>query len=96
MEFDDKYLQVDQDFLELTQHLTRQPENVQVFYFDSLGHVEAARGILADVFATNDGEYLQLGDCKVRLDKIITIKGKPGPAYEQYESIGHDCHSCMQ
>jgi hypothetical protein len=33
-------------------------------------------------------------DDYVRLDRIITINGKPGPAFDEYDNYANGCLSC--
>jgi hypothetical protein len=32
---------------------------------------------------------------QVRLDRIITINGKPGPAFDEYDNYANACLSCQ-
>ena len=39
-------------------------------------------------------EYILLGEHKIRLDKVITLFGQPGPAYGLYDSYANACLTC--
>lgn len=68
-----------------------------VHYFDSNGEVNDARGELEKILKIEKkGEFLQFRNNKqVRLDRIITINGRPGPAYDEYDSYALQCLECM-
>jgi len=40
------------------------------------------------LYIVMDPEY------KIRIDRIITVFGKPGPAYDEYEAYANQCLSC--
>ena len=92
----DKYLQVDPDFNQLIESLVQSDETFKVFYFDEQSQVMDARGSSMAVHKHPDGEFLVIGqNDHVRLDRIITINGKIGPAYEQYDAYANACFSCQ-
>ncbi|WP_053186277.1 hypothetical protein [Sunxiuqinia dokdonensis] len=68
----------------------------KVFYFVTGNDVEEAKGKITGL-VKSDGfkKYLTFdsGD-KVRVDRIITVNGIPGPAYDEYDSYALACLNC--
>ena len=93
----DKYLQVDPDFNHLIESLVQSYETFKVFYFDEQSQVMDQRGSSMAVHKDPaEGEFLVIGENDpVRLERIITINGKIGPAYEQYDAYANACFSCQ-
>lgn len=92
----DAYLPVDPDFPEIIENEKRRTEAWKVFYFSGDQQVEESKGALAGTFSDKNGEFLQLkGQAPVRLDKIITLNGRPGPAYPIYDKFANACLTCM-
>lgn len=91
----DNYLPVPWDFREVLDEVIQEDVSGRIHYFSPEPHVERAEGRIAQLVRENSGEYLltDKGD-KVRLDKIITLFGKPGPAFDDYESYGNACMAC--
>lgn len=74
----------------------REKEISKVFYFGTGSDVEEAKGKITDLVKTDAfEEYLAFdsGD-KVRVDRIITVNGKPGPAYDEYDAYALACLNC--
>lgn len=68
----------------------------KVYYFGIGTHVEEAQGkIIQLVKKGSIEEYLvfDTGD-EVRIDRIISINGKPGPAYDEYDAYSLACLDC--
>lgn len=68
----------------------------KVFYFGDDTQVEEAKGkINGLVNGGAIGEFLifDSGD-EVRVDRIITINGIPGPAYDEYDAYALACLNC--
>ena len=68
----------------------------KVFYFGKGNDVEEAKGkIIGLVKKGAFEEYLAFdtGD-EARVDRIITINGKPGPAYDEYDAYALACLNC--
>lgn len=63
-------------------------ENSKVFYFGNGTEVEEAKGIIMGLVNNGlSGEYLILNSGQdIRIDRIITVNGIPGPAYDEYDS----------
>lgn len=94
MKYVDSYLPVDLDFKDHLKKLISERRAGKVHYFDADSKVEDALGTIQATLGTESGEFLIVGDNHVRLDKIITVLGKPGPAYDAYARYANVCLTC--
>jgi hypothetical protein len=93
---DNDYLPVGPVYYEIIEGERKKNLTAIVNYFGHKNELEAVRGVIKGVFVfERRGEYLVLenGD-KARLDRIITINGKPGPAYDEYDGYSLACLDC--
>ena len=95
MSYKSSYLPVDPDFDETLRGLIQSGGTGKVHFFDPENQVEDAFGTLKGIVKTKNGEFLQLGDHQIRLDKIITVMGKPGPSYDEYDTYANACLTCF-
>jgi hypothetical protein len=68
----------------------------RAFYFESGTDLEEASGKITGIEKDAlNGEYLCF-DCghRIRIDRIITLNGKPGPAYDEYDRYALACLDC--
>lgn len=68
----------------------------KIFYFAFGTDLEEASGKITGIVKNEaNEEYLcfDTGD-NARLDRIITINGKPGPAYDEYDRYALACLDC--
>ncbi|PWJ42567.1 hypothetical protein [Sediminitomix flava] len=93
--YKESYLPVGCDFYDELTALSFKKENLKIFFFNEKNEVDEAKGLLTDILTLQKEEFAQVGDQKVRLDKMITINGRPGPAYEEYDSYANACLSCQ-
>lgn len=68
----------------------------KVFYFGTESDVEETKGKITGLLKTDAfEEYLAFDSGeKVRVDRIITVNGKPGPAYDEYDAYALACLNC--
>jgi len=68
----------------------------KVYFFSTGSDLEEASGRITGI-ERNDlkEEYMQFdsGD-RARIDRIVTINGKPGPAYDEYDRYALACLDC--
>lgn len=74
----------------------QEKEFSKVFYFGEDTDVEEANGkINGLVNGGSIGEFLIFDSGnEVRVDRIITINGIPGPAYDEYDAYALACLNC--
>lgn len=90
------YLPVSWDFREVLDEMMDGKRSGAIHYFNPEPMIERAEGRIVSLEKEPSGEYLltDRGE-RVRLDKIITLFGKPGPAFDDYESYGNACMNCF-
>ncbi len=92
----EKFLPVAPEYIEQIENTISKKETVSVNYFENEINFENNKGKLIRVVTNeNNEEFLLFEDgFKVRVDRIITINGKPGPAYDEYDSFALACLDC--
>jgi hypothetical protein len=68
----------------------------KVFYFNDDNKVDSIEGkVLKMEEIPGKGLFITLEPAAtIRIDKIITLFGKPGAAYDSYDSFGNKCFEC--
>ena len=94
MNYSEKYLQVDLDFHDIIKTHTSNLQEAKVHYFLPNEEVQTATGTSTPLQQTPEGEFIVIDTQKIRLDQIITLNGRPGPAYERYERFTNACLAC--
>ena len=93
---DDNYMPVPWEFREMLDDARKEKKNSIIHYFKEENQIDSVSGEIVEVREVkNEGEFLivESGE-KVRLDKVITLYGKPGPAFEKYDSFANACLDC--
>ena len=84
-----KYMPTDPDYTDMLEtEMTKDNSKVVYFSFSKEPQLEESNGkILKIEDIKNEGSFLffENGD-KVRLDRIVVVNGKPGPAYDEYDA----------
>ncbi len=97
MKQESKYMPVNPDFYDII-NSERPKDKESVVHFFVQGHdVSDIKGKIKELITTpSREEYLVLGNGKkARLDRIIVLNGRPGPAYDEYDSYALACLDCM-
>lgn len=84
-----KYIPIDPDYYELFEKESKKGD-AKIIYFEFSKEPELgeSRGTISKIDTIEgEGEYffMENGDT-VRLDRVVVINGKPGPAYDEYDS----------
>ncbi len=90
------YLPVPWEYKEvIDEEITRQRSG-KVFFFNLAGEVDEAAGRLIERFdEKQEGEFIRLDTgVRIRIDRIITLFGKIGAAYGEYEAYANVCADC--
>lgn len=92
-----QYFPVDPEYFDFIEQSASKKEVVSVHYFAAANTVKNAKGKLHQILSTDGSEeYIQFKDGqKIRLDRIIALNGKPGPAYDEYDRFALACLDCM-
>ncbi|WP_258105767.1 hypothetical protein [Marinoscillum sp. MHG1-6] len=91
----DKYLQVHHDYIEEIEIIISKKSSGKVhYYLDDVRKLECVEGLILEKSRNPDGEFITMGSEKIRLDKIVTFFGKPGPSYDEYDRYANACLTC--
>ncbi len=91
-----KYLPIAPEFEDMLHEQSEMKGQWKVFFFDPEMELKVSKGQYQEMIKTEKGEYLSLlNKDKIRLDRIITVNGKPGPAYDEYNAFADACLSCQ-
>ena len=93
---DTSYTPVQYVYREIIAEQIEKAADGKIFFFDNEGKVESVEGRIVTmkevdrkgIFITLDTDY------EIRIDKIITVFGKPGAAFDEYDSYANQCLSC--
>ncbi len=90
------YTPIDPDYFEIVENEILKNIISKVYYFEegkNLGEENAKINSIATV--NNFEKFLEMSNGKrVRMDRIITINGIPGPAYDEYDRYALACLEC--
>ncbi len=92
--YQEKYLPVDPDFAEIIAERKKQFPSGKVHFFTPKKEIGLAEGEIGVLEKTEEGLFLMVDKDPVRLDKIITFLGRPGPAYDEYDRYANVCLTC--
>ena len=90
------YLPVAWEYREVIEELIGKRTAGKVFYFcRAEGICEAAGRVMLMEDRPGQGLFVLLDTgTAVRVDRIITLFGKPGAAYDEYNAYGNACMDC--
>src|SRR5690606_31555295 len=90
------YLPVDPDFTDVLPEQVAANTNGKLFFFKLRGEVDEEAGmVLRMEDRPGEGVFIVLDNGKaVRIDRIITLFGKIGAAYDEYDAYGNSCMDC--
>lgn len=68
----------------------------KIFYFNDSLTMDSAEGHVRKMEEfPGKGLFIELNTgLRIRIDRIITLFGKPGAAYDEYDAFGNVCLSC--
>ncbi len=90
------YLPVAWEYREVIEEEIKKNTTGKIFYFCTEEGIGEALGRVTEMKEEkNEGLFVVLdtGD-KIRVDRIITLYGKPGAAYDEYDSYANSCMDC--
>lgn len=93
---DVSYSPVQYVYREVIQEAIARGEDGKVFYFSKEGKVDSAEGKIIRLEEI-DGKGLFITmhpEACIRIDRIITVFGKPGAAFDEYDAYANACLDC--
>lgn len=90
------YTPVDYNYREIIQEEIERGTNGKIFHFSAGNNLESSEGrVVACEEKPGKGIFIQLdNDETIRIDRIITLFGKPGAAYDEYDAYANACLNC--
>ncbi|MBX2901653.1 MAG: hypothetical protein KF775_18535 [Cyclobacteriaceae bacterium] len=87
---------VSYDYREIIEEAIDQRKSGRIFFFNNDVQLDSADGqIISLTEHKNSGWFIHLEpEHQIRIDRIITIFGKPGPAYDEYDAYANACLDC--
>ena len=91
-----EYSPIDPDFYEIIEKEISKNGISLVNYFGPDNEIADVKGSLKEVFFIKHYESFLVFETaeQVRLDRLITLNGIPGPAYDEYDSYALACLEC--
>lgn len=93
---DTSYVPVAYDYREVIEEEINKQTSGKVFFFNADNVVDAVEGrVIKMEEISGKGIFILLDSgATIRIDRIITLFGKPGAAYDEYDAYGNRCLSC--
>jgi hypothetical protein len=95
-DMENSYTPVAYEYREVIEEQIANRRSGKIFFWSASQEVDEAVGQvvrLEDV--AGNGMYITLDSGKqIRIDRIITLFGKPGAAYDEYDAYANQCLSC--
>jgi hypothetical protein len=90
------YTPVSYDFRETIQEQIETKRSGKVFFWNDENKVDSVEGQVVDLKEIpGSGLFITLEPfAELRIDRIITLFGKPGAAFDEYDSFGNQCLAC--
>lgn len=90
------YLPVAWEFREVIQEAIEMKKGGKIFFFNEAGVLDEVQGISVAIDEDKTaGEFLVTDqDARIRIDRIVTLYGKVGAAYEEYNAYADACMDC--
>jgi len=90
------YLPVPWEFRDVIEEEMKKKSEGKIFFFDSDGQVDEGKGSIINMSEEkNAGVFIFLDtEAKIRIDRIITLFGKIGAAYDEYDAFANACMNC--
>lgn len=92
----DGYSPVQWVYREIIEEEIAKGTNGKIFHFGNDNEVCSTEGKAISMKEINGkGLFIELHDhTQIRVDRIITLFGKPGAAFDLYDSFGNVCFEC--
>ncbi|MEQ6119229.1 hypothetical protein [Reichenbachiella sp. MALMAid0571] len=86
---------IDPEIIEIIEDYIALGKQGKVHFFDENGKVNLSEGTATSIVKNTYGVFLTISDNKaVRIDRIITLMGRPGAAYDEYDRYANACLAC--
>jgi len=95
-EKESSYLPVAWEYREIIEEQISKKRSGKIFYFGEGNKVEETTGIVIEMMEEKDAGIFIIMDkgLRIRIDRIITLFGKIGAAYDEYDAYANACMDC--
>ena len=92
----DSYSPVQYVYREIVEEEITKQTRGKIFFFNNDVVVDSCEGQIVSLLEIDgQGMFIVLNpEHQIRLDRIITVFGKPGAAYDEYDSFANQCLAC--
>jgi len=92
----DSYLPVAWEYREIAEEEIKKARRGKIFFFNRDNQVDEVLGRVIKLEEKKaEGVFLLLDTgITIRLDRVITLFGKVGAAYDEYDAYGNSCMDC--
>lgn len=89
------YLPVAWEYREVIAEAIEKRTEGKIFFFNQNNEVDEAAGRVMKLKEEKKGLFIHVDTgVKIRVDRIITLFGKVGAAYDEYNAYGNACMDC--
>lgn len=90
------YLPVAWEYREAIQEAIEEKKTGKIFFFNENNELDEAAGPGLKMENDKHGDFLitQTG-ARIRIDRIVTLYGKVGAAYDEYNAFADACMDCL-
>lgn len=94
--YTDPFMPIDPDYTEIIEEYISLKKRGKINFFNEQGKVDStSEGFALELLNRPDGVLLAMTEGEmIRVDKIITLMGRPGPAYDEYDRYANVCLTC--
>jgi uncharacterized protein (UPF0248 family) len=84
------------EYREAVEEAVNEQRSGRIFYFDDNQRLESADGVVGSLAENpQSGWFVVLhSGLEIPLHRIITLFGRPGPAYDEYDAYSIRCGEC--
>ncbi|MCL4640631.1 MULTISPECIES: hypothetical protein [Olivibacter] len=93
----ESYLPVPWEYREVVEEEISKRSRGKIFFFDANNQVAEAKGSVTRIEEKkSEGVFVVLDTgSEIRIDRIITLFGKIGAAYNEYDAYANACLDCL-
>ncbi len=90
------YTPIDPDYFDIVENEILKDKLSKVFFFQKQKVLGEEKDKIEKILSVNNFEkfILMSNGNRIRMDRIITINGIPGPAYDEYDRYALACLEC--
>ena len=93
---ENSYLPVAWEYREIIEEQINKKTSGKIFYFEEDNKLGEAEGTIVEIAEEkNNGVFILMENGhRIRIDRIITLFGKIGAAYDEYNAFADACMDC--